>query len=257
MTNAKLGKKKPTVNKKKRIVKSLEKKLLSYSIAAGAAITATAENAHAVQYKDLNDVVIKNNETLPYFLDFNDDGINDFSIIHSGGSYSSYKVQFSGASIWGQDGNAFVAASKLEFIDKLEAGDLVDPVGKFVGRGNFGSLYSSNGVQTEYGNFLGSDNAFFGVRFRDSSGTSTHFGWARVSMPSDGSQITFHDLAYNENPGESILAGQGIPGSSILTGQGIPNTPVPEPGTLGMLALGAIGVIAWRKRKDKLSSRNS
>ena len=94
MKNAKINKN--TQNKKNKALKSLEKKLLSYSIAAGAAIV-SVETTEAIQYKNLNDVVIQNNPLDPYFLDFNDDSMNDFKFIHSGSAYSNnagYNVQF-------------------------------------------------------------------------------------------------------------------------------------------------------------------
>ena len=256
MTNAKLDKKPQT--QKKRALKSLEKKLLSYSVAAGAAITCV-ENAQAVQYKDLNDVVIKDNELDPYFLDFNDDNINDFKIIHSGRSYgnSVYKIQLSGASVHGLNGNGFVVIDgnqKRFVVNKLEAGDQIDGNGPFNPRGNFGlhqtlDVVNKPSTETNSGNFLGADNAFFGVRFSD--GTDNYFGWGRVSMPGDGSQLILHDVAYNENPDEAIKAGYtGYPSTNALS----VGTPVPEPGTLGMLALGAAGVYAWRRRKDKATN---
>jgi hypothetical protein len=35
------------------------------------------------------------------------------------------------------------------------------------------------------------------------------------------------------------------PGETILTGQ------IPEPGSLGLLALGALGLVAWRKQRAR------
>ena len=46
---------------------------------------------------------------------------------------------------------------------------------------------------------------------------------------------TVVDYAYAD-AGESILAGQ---------------TEVPEPGTLGLLATGAIGLLLWRRKRSK------
>ena len=225
---------------KKVVLNLLEKKLLSYSIAAGAALI-TTENAQAIQFRDLGDIMISNDS---FLLDFNDDGKIDFNIFHSHLSMTSpYVLQFSGASGAGAiSKNGFVGANF--FISKLNAGDTIGENDDFIRRGNFGSIYNSQGSTQLYGNFLGAQNAFFGVKFNDISGNRL-FGWGRVSMPDDGSKITLHDLAYNEISDEPIRAGQMVnddpPGG----------TPIPEPGTLGMLALGAIGVCAWRKRKER------
>ena len=132
----------------------------------------------------------------------------------------------------------------------MEEGDKIDGNGPFHNWGNFGSINmketATDPIIVERGNFLGADKAFFGVQFSD--GIDQFYGWARVSMPSDGSKLTLHDLAYNENPGEHILAGEMSDPNATL------GTPVPEPGTLGMLALGAAGVFALRRKKNKSAS---
>ena len=46
---------------------------------------------------------------------------------------------------------------------------------------------------------------FLGLRFE--SAGSTYYGWARLSIPSNGTSFTLKDYAYNSVPGEGILAG--------------------------------------------------
>lgn len=48
---------------------------------------------------------------------------------------------------------------------------------------------------------------FLGLRF-DSAG-STFYGWASLSIPSNGATFTLKDYAYNSVPDEFILAGEG------------------------------------------------
>ena len=224
--------------KKMTTLNSLEKKLLSYSIAAGAAITAVG-TAEAVQYIDLNDIMVSQ-DTLN--LDFNEDGQIDFIITHSGGSFSGngYSIRFSGASARGVNNNNRFVGGGFSF-NILNEGDVIENNNDFIRRGLFASQYYYNGSPSGYpGKFGGAQKAFFGVKFSDTNG-NTLFGWGRVSVPDDNSKITFHDVGFNDVPGAAIQAGEGIPSSS---------TPIPEPGTLGMLALGAVGVVAWRKRKE-------
>ena len=85
-----------------------------------------------------------------------------------------------------------------------------------------------------YGNdqFLAVGVGFIGVRFN-----TNQYGWIRVNM--NGAPLntfTIVDYAWAD-AGESINAGQTIASA------------VPEAGSLGLLALGAIGVASWRRRR--------
>ena len=77
---------------------------------------------------------------------------------------------------------------------------------------------------------------FIGFKFNNGSGDQ--YGWVRIKM---GNRADFWliDYAYAD-PGEPIRAGQM---SS--------NDIVPEEGSLGGLALGAAGLLAWRKRRSR------
>lgn len=105
-----------------------------------------------------------------------------------------------------------------------------------------GSRYSSSGVQTNYGGFAAAGPngsvppgtmAFAGFRFQAADGT--HFGWIQLSV--NGGIIDFSTAAYETTPGAAILAGNSV---------------VPEPSTLAMLALGAVGVVgaAIKRRRS-------
>ena len=75
--------------------------------------------------------------------------------------------------------------------------------------------------------------------FRFTNGATTEYGWAQITAqapPTAANPTKILGLAY-ENTGAGILAGQ--------------TSAVPEPGTVGALAFGAVGagVMAWRRRK--------
>ena len=86
------------------------------------------------------------------------------------------------------------------------------------------------------GQFDGGGIGFIGFKFNNGSGDQ--YGWVRIKMatrfPIDH-DFWLIDYAYAD-PGEPIRAGQT---SS--------NEMVPEEGSLGWLALGAAGLLAWRK----------
>ena len=57
------------------------------------------------------------------------------------------------------------------------------------------------------------------------------------------------DFAYGD-PGERITAGEGIPRDSE-DDQDISDDQGPDEGSLGGLALGAVGLLAWRKNRSR------
>lgn len=82
--------------------------------------------------------------------------------------------------------------------------------------------------------FLAAGTGFIGFRFNGGGGIE--YGWARVTMEgAPGNGFTLVDYAWGDT-GTAIMAGQ---------------TAVPEPGSLGLLAIGAAGLLFWRKQRSK------
>jgi hypothetical protein len=81
------------------------------------------------------------------------------------------------------------------------------------------------------GNFRDPGIGFVGFKF--DGGAGTQFGWLRLQMngAANGNTFTLVDYAFAD-PKEQIATGQ-----------------IPEPGSLGLLALGGAGLLAWRKRR--------
>jgi hypothetical protein len=89
---------------------------------------------------------------------------------------------------------------------------------------------------------------FLGVKFVDTSG-NTHYGWVRVSRTGDSTIITGY--AYETIPNKAIVAGVthgSVTEAGLIdpAGEFVPNHS--EPASLGMLALGAPGLAAWRRQ---------
>ena len=103
---------------------------------------------------------------------------------------------------------------------------------------------SSCGGRPFRGQFRGPDlDGFIGFRF--DVGNGVQYGWARVSVRATSTaNFRVLDYAYAD-PGETIFAGQKTERNA---------GPVQEE-SLGALALGAAGVLAWRRRRDVRSQR--
>jgi len=121
---------------------------------------------------------------------------------------------------------------------------------QYASRLNFGQGINSRpfvlgGGTMAYGNGYGNDQwlaagvGFIGFRFDNGSGMQ--YGWAQVRMEegAPGNSFTLIDYAYGDL-GDMITAGQ--------------TTSIPEPGSLGLLAFGGLGLVAWRRQRAKAAA---
>lgn len=96
------------------------------------------------------------------------------------------------------------------------------------------TVFSSTNFQigADFNGFSGTfDSGFIGFRFEING--ELHYGWAEINFAGDEMSIT--RWAYEDVAGVGLRVGQ--------------TSSVPEPGTLGLLGLGAAGVLAMRRRK--------
>ncbi len=94
------------------------------------------------------------------------------------------------------------------------------------------------------GPFFEKGIGFIGVRFNNGAGVQ--YGWARLRMPGPpyfDMRFSLVDYAWGD-PGDQIRAGQ-----TSLAGDMV--DAVPDSGSLGLLALGGAGLMAWRKRRGQ------
>jgi len=97
------------------------------------------------------------------------------------------------------------------------------------------------------GNFAPSKTGFAGIGIHTAGG-SDFFGWVRLEFKDSArgpDEIEAIDYAVNDVAGASINAGQGAPASAV-----------PEPSTLplALLAAGAAGVLALRRRRAQTTN---
>jgi hypothetical protein len=100
--------------------------------------------------------------------------------------------------------------------------------------GPAGTFLNTTATAATAGWRAGAD-AYLGIRLINSATSATNFGWVHFqTSATTGFPATIVDYAF-ENMGNSIMTAQ-----------------IPEPSTtalLGVMAAGALGVRAWRKRK--------
>jgi hypothetical protein len=139
----------------------------------------------------------------------------------------------------------------MHLVSKFSFGQSI-AAGHFTHGGAFGGVYGGI-MATGLGYCCGqwSDPGIGFVGFRFNNGAGTQYGWARVRMKGTlfGNAFKVLDFAYGD-PGERITAGQGIPRASE-DDQEISDDQGPDEGSLGGLALGAVGLLAWRKSRSR------
>ncbi len=146
-------------------------------------------------------------------------------------------VGFSGAGIAGFQASATGItnnyASKLKFGQNVSSRPFVAGVGEGGGFNGTGHGYLASGLGKPNSQWTNPGTGFLGFRFTSVSG-GFQYGWARIDMDgAPGNSFTLIDYAFAD-PGERLRAGQ--------TTESVPESG----GSLGLLALGCAGLLAWR-----------
>ncbi len=181
-----------------------------------------------------------------------------FNAPPGGNSVAYFQLDAPGHSFFGlhirfADGVHGGAEFFLKVTPSLETGAVAGFVGNGFDMFQYASkLYSGQNISTRpfvtrYG-FLGIPIGVNGqwqqpgtgfVGFRFDGGAGVQYGWARIHVDGQpGNTFTLIDYAFAD-PGEGITAGQ-------TTSASVPDSG----GSLGLLALGCAGLLAWRARRS-------
>ncbi len=172
-------------------------------------------------------------------FDLNGDGVVDFQLgIASGEANGGAAAIFPGVT-GGTLGVVGISSSGFVYPSKLAAGANIGPTAGFATVSGRGSLAFGAGYPGS--KWLTSTPGYLGLRF--TVGSQTDYAWLRLSVAAastgpNARAITLDSAAY-ETSGGAITAGA-----------------VPEPSTvsLGALALGAVGLAAYRRKRAAAES---
>lgn len=200
-----------------RSAASTIKRRAAYSLAAMAAAGSTEA---AVIYSGTQNISIAQFNSLN--LDINGDAQGDVLLknyVFGGGNYQGATVNFfPGKMVTGTSVNNYVTALNAGFTVEASA------LGNFTGSMAYGAANPNAQFNSASGKFIG-------LQFP--SGTNTYNAWVRVDVNNTAGSFNVADWAY-----------ENVPGVGIVTGV------VPEPvSSLGLLAAGAAGVAALRRRR--------
>jgi hypothetical protein len=230
----------------------LDRQLLGYAVtasAAGVGMMALAQPGLAqIVYTPTHQVIAKN---ATFDIDFNNDGVTDLTLYHhfsvcrpsqGHNSCSGFKVTAQTLFAYGNAPNGVVAGTF--FASALPAGTRVGAGDQFKGDVTMENCHTAGGsIFVTSGPWLNVRNLYLGVTFAIDG--ETHYGWVRLSVTTNlntcvGEQVLVTGYAYQTEANKPIGTGQT---SGSDTVGAVEQT---QP-TLGALALGSIGIEAWRR----------
>jgi hypothetical protein len=168
------------------------------------------------------------------------DSVEFCNTAYGGGAYFGIFARY-GASFAGRYNPSCNFQNELASVSRLQRGDLISNRPFVPGQsGNIALETFDHCGGGWVGQFDGKGLGFIGFKFNNGSGDQ--YGWTRIEMQkgrNPNQNFKLLDYAYGD-VGDSIAAGQKS-GHAMVTGEG----------SLGLLALGAVGLLAWRKSRSQ------
>jgi hypothetical protein len=222
-----------TKNLRRKSVSVANSRWAAYATAGAATAIAGVNSAEAgIHYSGPLNIAVNNTATAHQAFDM---AADFFQLVQSpsfNGGFAGFYIKGAGTAMF--RGSAGGNTGQFRYPSKLGSGINVSAPGAFVANnGTFFATLAS--VQFSGGQWRNAGTGFIGFKFNGGSGVE--YGWVRLSMNGSGAGDTFTLVDY----------AWGDVGTPILTGQ----IAVPEPGSLGLLALGATGLLVWRRSRAK------
>jgi len=229
-----------------------------YALAAGAAgvgIVALSQSAEGkIVYTPVHRVIGPHHT---YNIDLNHDKITDFTIKNSVSActdYCFFELRENPAA--GNSAAGYTTAGQAALASALIPGAVIGPRKIFKNRTGAmvvaRSDVNTSGRTIVYGPWVNVRDRYLGLKFQING--KTHYGWARMRVTISKTVITatLTGYAYETVPGKSIVAGQTSDRGEISINE--PNATLGMPtgklASLGMLAQGSSGLLAWRREID-------
>jgi len=251
----------------RKLSDSVHQHLNAYALAAGAAgvgLLAAAPRAEAkIVYTTANTPIVGEVN-----LDLTNNGIADFALcLSSIGFRSCHQPEERPLCGVGREALRVLPSAKENqeneiyatsqgYAAALQLGFVIGPKRTFSPGSRGMAFYTSCPPRGFHGLWQNKQDRYLGLQFIIAG--KIHYGWARLSLA--GLNATLTGYAYQTIPGQAIRAGQTSPddsdapyaNSSDRGPRASATEPIPDtrqPGSLGMLALGAQGVPLWRRKE--------
>ena len=196
----------------------------------------------AIIHQDLGGITTQSSE----YFDLDGNGTFDIGVVWNYDDWADDTSAEASLPLGAPSDNGFLASGALAL--KLTAGDAVDGTGNFRSDTVMLSRYWDDWDwdYVSWGNWDGmgeEESAFLGFRFQDDA-SAFHYGWIQARVDPSTQYITLFDLAWENQAGKVILAGDK-------------GSPVPVPGTFSILAAGLLGLTGRLRKQnfDPLSRR--
>lgn len=236
---------------------SFQKLLNAYALTAsavGVGVLALAAPSDAEIIYTPAHVVIGAGGAHNYGLDLNADGATDFEFVARHGCDTDQCIYYlfvkpkPGNGMMGiSQGNSFIPSASA-----LYRGAEIGKTQNFVRKiALMATFYEGGGGYSAHGPWANVKDRYLGLAFRVDG--QIHFGWARLSVRDERVKITavLTGYAYETIPGKTIRAGQTSEQQETV--RIVPEAPTEvfsSPASLGVLALGAPGLEAWRRNQQ-------